>query len=101
MMRPILSILLTAAATLCAAETATPGPGPQIPRQAPELAIQMPGRQMLLSQFRGYICAVAFMSTTCPHCQHLATVLAPIQQEYAPKGVQVLGIVFNPEANTG
>jgi thiol-disulfide isomerase/thioredoxin len=39
------------------------------------------------------------MSTTCPHCQHLAGVLAPIQQEYAPKGVQVLGVVFNPEAN--
>ena len=100
-MRTTLSILLTAAATLSAADIATPGPGPQIPRMAPELAIQMPGKQMLLSQFRGYICAVAFMSTTCPHCQHLAGVLAPIQQEYAPKGVQVLGVVFNPEANTG
>ena len=99
-MRPILSVLL-AAATLCAADSTAPVSGPQIPRKAPELVIQMPGKQVLLSQYRGYICAIAFMSTTCPHCQHLAGVLGPIQQEYASKGVQVLGVVFNPEANTG
>ena len=90
-MRSALVVVLAAAATLGAVE---------IPRKAPELVIQVPGRpQILLSQYRGYICAVAFMSTTCPHCQHLATVLGPIQREYAPKGVQVLGVVFNPEAN--
>ncbi len=97
-MRPILPILL-ATATLYGADSTAPASRPQIPRKAPELAIQMQGKQVLLSQYRGYICAVAFMSTTCPHCQHLAGVLAPIQQEYAPKGVQVLGVVFNPEAN--
>jgi len=95
------SLILTfsAAVALIAADPA-PGPPAQIPRKAPELVIQMPGKQMLLSQFRGYVCAVAFMSTTCPHCQHLAGVLAVLQQEYAPKGVQMLGVVFNPEANT-
>jgi thiol-disulfide isomerase/thioredoxin len=91
MTRLIVSLLLAACATLAAAE---------IPRQAPELTILMQGRPVQLSQYKGYICVVAFMSTTCPHCQHLATVLAPIQQEYASKGVQVLGVVFNPEANT-
>ena len=60
----------------------------------------MPGKQVMLSQYHGYVCAVAFMSTTCPHCQHLAGVLSALQQEYAPKGVQILGVVFNPEANT-
>ena len=100
-MRPLLSILLLAAGTLCAADATAPAAGPQIPRKAPELAIQLPDRQLLLSSYRGYICVVAFMSTTCPHCQHLASVLGPIQQEYAPKGVQVLGVVFNPEANIG
>jgi thiol-disulfide isomerase/thioredoxin len=92
--------MLLAAAALSAADTTAPVPGPQLPRKAPELVILMPGKQVLLSDYKGYICAVAFMSTTCPHCQHLATVLGPIQQEYAPKGVQVLGVVFNPEANT-
>jgi hypothetical protein len=60
----------------------------------------MAGKSVELSQFKGYICAVAFMSTTCPHCQHLATVLSVLQQEYASKGVQMLGVVFNPEATT-
>ena len=100
-MRRILLISLAAAVTLCAADTAPAVPGPQIPRKAPELVIQMQGSQVKLSSYLGYICAVAFMSTTCPHCQHLAGVLCPIQQEYAPKGVQVLGVVFNPEANIG
>src|SRR5271165_5772988 len=100
MIRATLAILFAAVATLCAAESTSAVAGPQIPRKAPELVIQMPGKQVMLSQYQGYICAVAFMSTTCPHCQHLATVLGPIQQEYASKGVQVLGVVFNPEANT-
>ena len=92
-------LTLLACASLLAADSA-PGTPPQIPRQAPELTIQMPGKQIHLSQFHGYVCALAFMSTTCPHCQHLATVLAGLQQEYAPKGVQMLGVVFNPEAMT-
>jgi thiol-disulfide isomerase/thioredoxin len=91
-------LTLVAAAAMFAADPA-PGPPPQIPRKAPELVIQMPGKQMLLSQFRGYVCGVAFMSTTCPHCQHLAGVLSGLQQEYSSKGVQMLGVVFNPEAN--
>jgi thiol-disulfide isomerase/thioredoxin len=95
MTRPIASLLLAALA-ICGVATLTAA---DIPRQAPELTIYMQGRPVQLSQYKGYICAVAFMSTTCPHCQHLATVLAPIQQEYAVKGVQVLGVVFNPEAN--
>src|ERR1700733_1446245 len=100
-MRSILGLLLTAVAALYGADATPPASKPQIPRKAPELVIQMQGKQVLLSQYRGYICAVAFMSTTCPHCQHLAGVLGPIQQEYASKGVQVLGVVFNPEANVG
>lgn len=91
-------LTLVAAAGLFAADPAS-GPLPQIPRKSPELLIQMPGKQIMLSQFRGYVCAVAFMSTTCPHCQHLALVLSVLQQEYAPKGVQMLGVAINPEAN--
>jgi thiol-disulfide isomerase/thioredoxin len=100
-MRLILLLSFAAAANLCAADAAPAVPGPQIPRKAPELVIQMPFSQVKLSNYQGYICAIAFMSTTCPHCQHLAGILGPIQQEYAPKGVQVLGVVFNPEATTG
>lgn len=86
-------------AVLFAAD-ATSGPQPQIPRKSPELAIQMAGKQLQLSQYHGFVCAVAFMSTTCPHCQHLAQVLSGLQQEYSSKGVQMLGVVINPEAVT-
>jgi hypothetical protein len=99
-------LTLAAAVTLAAANPSTDAKtGPVIPRKAPELVIQMVGgqtiggRQALLSQFRGHAVALAFMITTCSHCQHLASVLGPIQQEYASKGVQVLGVLFNPEAN--
>ena len=94
-MKPLI-LTLFAAASLFAADPA--GPAPKIPRKAPELVIQLPGKQLLLSNYKGYTCVLAFMSTTCPHCQHLATVMAQLQPEFAPKGVQMLGVVFNPEA---
>ena len=94
-----LAILTFAAASLWAAD-ATPGMQPQIPRQSPELAIQLPGKVIQVSQYKGYIVMVAFMSTTCSHCQHLAGLMAALQPEYAPKGVQMLGVTINAEANT-
>jgi len=95
MIRPAI-LTFVAAAALFAADT----PGPQIPRKAPELTMRLPGKQIQLSQYKGYICVLAVMSTTCPHCQKLATVLSLLQPEYAPKGVQMLGLVVNPEATT-
>ena len=97
MMRTAILSLAAAAGLLAADPTA---PGPQIPRKAPELAIHANGRDMQLSQFQGYIRALAFMSTTCPHCQHMANVMAALQQEYSSKGVQMLGVCINPEAST-
>jgi peroxiredoxin len=68
----------------------------QLPRKAPEFAIQMAdGPQQLLSTYRGKVVAMAFMYTTCSHCQHTAGVLAKVQTEYAAKGVQVLGVTFD------
>ena len=62
-----------------------------LPRQAPELAISLTdGRQVLLSQFRGKIVCVAFILTYCPHCQKTIGYLEKMQQEYGPKGFQVL-----------
>jgi thiol-disulfide isomerase/thioredoxin len=97
-MKPFL-LTLFAVASLWADNTVA-GPAPQVPRKAPELIMQLPDKQLLLSNFKGYTCVLAFMSTTCPHCQHLATVLAQLAPELAPKGVQMLGVVFNPEAIT-
>jgi len=58
------------------------------------------GSQTLLSHYAGKVVVLAFISTTCPHCQHTTGVLSEIQNEYAAKGVQILGCAFNPDAPT-
>jgi peroxiredoxin len=71
----------------------------QVPRPAGEFAIKMPNGQVtLLSQYAGKVVVLAFISTTCPHCQHTTQVLSAIQNEYAQRGVQCLAAAFNPEA---
>ena len=71
----------------------------QVPRPAGEFAIKMPdGRITLLSQYAGKVVLLAFISTTCPHCQHTTGVLSAIQNEYANRGVQIVAAAFNPDA---
>jgi len=72
----------------------------QVPRKAAEFVFQMPpdGHQQLLSTYKGKTIVLALMYTTCPHCQATAGVLAGIQKEYAARGVQVLGAVFDSGA---
>lgn len=54
-----------------------------------------------LSQYRGKVVVVAFLSTGCSHCQAFAKQLSLYQQEYGPKGVQVIAAVFDREAKQG
>ena len=73
--------------------------GATVPRKAPEFVFTMTdGTQQLLSQYRGKTIVLAFMYTTCPHCQHTAQVLTAIQTEYKDRGVQVLGACFDDGA---
>ena len=89
----ILALLLSASAVLVAtaADPARPSPPFTIQRVG--------GPPMQLSQFHGKIVALAFISTTCPHCQALTGTLGPIAREYTPKGVQFLECAFNPNAD--
>ena len=57
------------------------------------------GNQVLLSQFNGKIVLLAFLLTTCPHCQHTSQVFTQIQKEYGPRGFQALDVAFNDMAN--
>ncbi|MGA2131311.1 MAG: TlpA disulfide reductase family protein [Bryobacteraceae bacterium] len=71
----------------------------QVPRPAGEFAITLPdGQQTLLSKYGGKVVVLAFISTTCPHCQKTTQFLSTIQTEYGSRGVQVLAAAFNPEA---
>jgi peroxiredoxin len=90
-----LPALIALAATIAAA----PGFGAQIPRKAPEFVFHMAGGpEQLLSAYKGKTIALAFMYTTCIHCQKIAGTLTKVQEEYKAKGVQVLGAVFDDGA---
>jgi len=64
----------------------------QVPRPSPDFAVNMSdGRQMHVSEYKGKVVVLAFILTTCPHCQFTTGVLTKLQQEYGPRGFQVLG----------
>jgi len=90
-MKTLLAIVLAAGSAF----------GATIPRPAPELAIHMvDGSQTLLSTYKGKVVLLAFVFTTCPHCQKVTGILNNLQPEYAPKGVQILESCFNEGAQT-
>jgi thiol-disulfide isomerase/thioredoxin len=73
-----------------------------VPRKAPEFVFNLQdGKQLLLSSFRGKVVVIAFMFTTCPHCQAICPVLGGIQRDYAAKGVQFVGDVIDAGAKDG
>lgn len=94
------SLLLAFTGMIVAATT--PDQAPPLPRKAPEFVFSLQsGQQLLLSSLRGKVVAIAFMFTTCPHCQALCPILANIQKDYAAKGVQFVGDVIDEGAKDG
>jgi thiol-disulfide isomerase/thioredoxin len=62
-----------------------------LPRPAGKLAVTQPGgKQILLSQYQGKVVAVIFILTYCPHCQKITSFLIQDQNEFGPRGFQVL-----------
>ena len=69
----------------------------QIPRPAgPWQAQTVDKKTLKLEQFRGKYVVLAFLLTTCSHCQKFTGVLNQIQQEYGSKGVQVVAGTIGP-----
>jgi peroxiredoxin len=72
---------------------------PAMPRKAPELTVVEPsGKQTLLSSYRGKVVLLAFVFTTCPHCQAEIGVMNKLQGEFGPKGFQALAVAVNDNA---
>jgi peroxiredoxin len=95
---PALALTAVLTTGLMAQAPAAPA-GQFTPHKADEFVIHMPdGTQKLLSSYRGKVVVLAFMYTTCTHCQHLAGVLAKIQSQYTGKDVQVVGVTFDAGA---
>ena len=70
-----------------------------LPRKAPDFTINLPGGKTLpLSQYKGHPVVLAFILTTCSHCQKTVGVLAKDQAEYGPRGLQVLASAIEQNA---
>jgi peroxiredoxin len=92
-------ILGTAASVLLFGASLVPASA-QTMRKAPELAFTIPGQgQKLLSQYRGKVVALEFIFTTCPHCQAASRLMSKLENEFGPRGLQVLDIAVNPNAD--
>jgi len=99
-MRKLLKLTVLAASLLAgslgAGTAPAPAKPPVVPRKAGEFVFNMvDGPAQLLSMYKGKTIVLALMYATCPHCQKTAKVLTTVQNEYAAKGVQVLGAVFD------
>ena len=72
----------------------------QLPRKSPELQIQMPGGKPIeLGQYKGKTVVLAFILTTCSHCQYTTMQLVKMQNEFGAKGVQVVECAVNSSAD--
>jgi peroxiredoxin len=70
-----------------------------LPRKAAELQIQMNGAKPIeLSQYRGKPVVLAFILTTCSHCQYTTGLLVKLQTEFVSKGLQVIECAVNDGA---
>src|ERR1700683_5082698 len=90
------------AAVLCPAVlslTVIPAGAASLPRKAAELQIQMNGAKPIeLRQYRGKPVLLAFILTTCSHCQYTTGLLVKLQAEFVSKGLQVIECAVNDGA---
>ena len=87
-----LSVLTAAFAALALAGTT--------PRPADDLTFTThDGKKVSLSDYKGKPVMVMFFSTDCPHCQRVASQLAPLYPELKKNGVEILGLAMNPTAS--
>jgi len=73
--------------------------GADVSRPSPPFTILRKGAPNIeLKQYRGKVVALAFIHTTCPHCQMLTGSLNAVAREFAGKDVQFLECAFNSDA---
>lgn len=89
-----LCFLLSAAALLLNADAV------ENVRKAPDLSFIVPGHgQHTLAQYKGKVVALEFIQTTCPHCKAASHVMTKLQSEYGARGLQVVDVAINPNAD--
>ncbi len=85
-------------AAVCACGADAPRPA-EAPRPAPPFTILRKGAPNIeLRQYRGKVVALAFIATTCPHCQNLTRSMNAVAREFAGRNAQFLECAFNDDA---
>jgi len=76
--------------------------GQKLPRQAAPWSIKtLDNKTVTLQQYKGKPVVVAFMLSTCEHCQKLVSQMNAIQAEFGPKGVVFLAGVVDATKTVG
>jgi thiol-disulfide isomerase/thioredoxin len=91
-LRPAVFTLL-----ICAAASTTAAPQTRTQPDPPMINIQ--GYQKLLEQHRGKPLLVTFWATWCEPCRDEYPMINDLAKEYAPKGLQVLGVDDDEEGD--
>jgi thiol-disulfide isomerase/thioredoxin len=79
------------------APVVTPAP---LPRPTPDFAVKLtPTGELNPAHFKGKVVLLAFILTTCPHCQKATQMLSGLQTEYGPRGLQIMAAAFNEMSN--
>ena len=74
---------------------------PPLPRRSPEFTItEGPNKESLLTGYRGKVVVLAFVHTTCVHCQQFSMVLTKLHKQLGAKGFQPIDIAWNPGAQS-
>ena len=75
-------------------------PAAPLPRPSPDFTIHlMPSGEVSPAQYQGKVVVLAFILTTCSHCQNSTQMLSGLQREYGPRGLQVMAAAFNEMAH--
>ncbi|HET7177504.1 MAG TPA: TlpA disulfide reductase family protein [Solirubrobacterales bacterium] len=69
-----------------------------VPRPAPAFTFALPaGKPAPLASFQGKVVVIEFLLVRCPHCWRLAQTLDRLHRELGPRGVQAIGVAFDPD----
>ncbi len=73
--------------------------GAEIPRPAPDMVVHLNGgKDLHVSQYKGKPLVLAFILTTCPHCQKTVGFLGKAHSEFAARGLQIVGVAIEADA---
>jgi thiol-disulfide isomerase/thioredoxin len=77
------------------------GPAASAPLAAPAFALKnLTGKTVRLESYKGKVVLINFWATWCAPCQSEMPELVKLQKKYGARGLQILGVTYEPEKLT-